>query len=107
VRWLACRLGAPRIPPGGNATRPGRSRAGTSGRERALDADNVLQAARAGIRVPARPHRGCCPISPATPGRELSGEAFQPTATENTTLKQSARQLTAGTRSLAERLEAA
>jgi hypothetical protein len=40
-------------------------------------------------------------------GRELTGEAVQRTATENTALKQGVRQLTAGNRSLAELLEAA
>jgi hypothetical protein len=106
VTWLACRLGAPRLPPSGNATRPDRSRAGTSGRERALNADNVLQAAQAEIRAPA-PASGQLPDQPRDAERELTGEAIQPTATENTTLKHSVRQLTAGNRSLAGRLEAA
>jgi hypothetical protein len=53
------------------------------------------------------PASGQLPDQPRDAERELTGEAFQPTATENTTLKQSGRQLTAGNRGLAGPLEAA
>ena len=58
-------------------------------------------------RHSSAPASGQLPDQPRDAERELTGEAVQRTATENTALKQSVRQLTVGNRSLAKQLEAA
>ncbi len=73
------------------------SRAETSWRERALNAENALKTAHAEIRA-QRTRIGQLLGQLRDAERELTGEAVQRTATENTTLKQRVRQLTADNR---------
>jgi small-conductance mechanosensitive channel len=82
------------------------SRAEASWRERALNAEDALKAAHAEIRA-QRARIGQLLGQLRDAEHELTPDAIQRITTENTTLKQRVRQLTAGSRTLQQRLEAA
>jgi small-conductance mechanosensitive channel len=75
-------------------------------RERALNAENALKAARAEIRA-QRTRIGQLLGQLRDAERELTDDAIQRINSENTTLKQRTRQLTQDNRTLEERLQAA
>ena len=75
-------------------------------RERALNADNALKAARAEIRA-QRTRIGQLLGQLRDAERELTDDAIQRINSENTTLRQRTRQLTQDNRTLEERLRAA
>lgn len=77
-----------------------------SWRERALNAEDALRAAHAEIRA-QRTRIGQLLGQIRDAERELTEDAIQRITTENTALKQRARQLTAGNRTLEEQLQAA
>lgn len=82
------------------------SQAEASWRERALNAEDALKAAHAEIRA-QRARIGQLLGQLRDAEREFTQDAFQRIITENSTLKQRIRQLTADNRTLGERLEAA
>ncbi len=75
-------------------------------RERALNAEDALKAAHAEIRT-QRTRIGQLLGQIRDSERELTEEATQRITTENTTLRQSVRELTNGNRTLGEQLQAA
>ena len=82
------------------------SQAEASWRERALNAEDALKAAHAEIRA-QRARIGQLLGQLRDAEREFTQDAIQRIITENSTLKQRIRQLTADNRTLGERLEAA
>jgi chromosome segregation ATPase len=84
----------------------GQDEAEASWQERALNAEDALKTVHAEIRA-QRDRIGQLPGQLRDTERELTDEAAHRAATENTTLRQRVRQLTADNRALTERLEAA
>ena len=82
------------------------AQAEASWQERALNAEDALKTVHAEIRA-QRDRIGQLPGQLRDTERELTDEAAHRAATENTTLRQRVRQLTAGNRAFTERLEAA
>jgi hypothetical protein len=107
VTWLACLAG--------RTAHTAERRRGQAEQEPGRDvrAEAGAQRRKRPQGCPRRDPRSSAPASgqlldqPRDAERELTGEAVQRTATESTALKQGVRQLTAGNRSLAGRLEAA